>query len=186
MSKPFEVIFFDAKGNPFTAEMSEEESAQAEASESEQTATSFEAPERFTASRESGYTTTFKICHINGVPDVKTEIVYRTIKIPFDGKIRVPTVAVRTRSCNTDFVATLTVNEERIVPIIRECAVMGAVEAAPIIIAGCATVVGAPAAIYAGLEAFTRSVAQCLAQKGFDRKVFDVKLEQKKSCTPWH
>jgi hypothetical protein len=179
-----EIVFYDANGHPHIAELVPEADKAAPAElEVLKSSTSYGDDVGYVVA--DALSTEFKICKVPGVPDVKTEIVYRTYKV-FGKTIRIPTVAIRHRTCTTEVVAIFRLADEKIKPLIVECAVPAAVIAAAIIIAGCVTVVGAPAAFAAGLEAFAQSVAACLALKGYQRNVFDVKLEQRKSCGAWH
>ncbi len=182
MSNSFKIVFFDEQGQPYTPEL-EEAVVEATPVEATTETTRIESGDLL---ERAGVTFEYKICHIDGVPDVKSEIVWRTIKKGWF-KMRVPTVALRKRSCNTDFVAIIRVATDELVPIVKQCAVAAAIVVAPPLIASIAVTVGTatPVALAAALEAFCASIAGCLALKGYTKKVFDVALDQRKSCTPW-
>lgn len=183
MPEPFAVFVFDKDNTAVATEtVDEPEVSTAEGSigVSEST-TVYSLPGGPTVQGKGlGVVAEHSICRIRGMPDFKTEMWHKKIKIPFDGTKSIPYPHVYHRTCDTEFVAMFRVDDSKLVPLVLECAIPAAAAAAAILIAGA----GTPPAIAAALTSFSKATSGCMALKGV-KNAFDVKIEERKLCGAW-
>lgn len=124
-----------------------------------------------------------RVVKISSWPEVRTRTCYRWVRIPFNGRTRVPYPCIWTRSCKKSWFLRITYGGSTSLPnniekILKECAKIALVPALPILLVG--NVAGAVAA-------FLGAFKPCLVAKGIQQaSSFSVGFIRRKECGKWH
>ena len=140
--------------------------------------------EIFADETRSGSVWEFKIASTANWPEFKTETCYKWVKIPLDGKTKIPYPCAYRRTCKKTWYARVVYSgptgdlPKDFKKILEECAKIAIVPAIPLILAG-----QVPAAI----AAFLGTLKRCLIAKSLEKIAgkITVGIYSRKSCGNW-
>ncbi len=127
------------------------------------------------------------IASVGGIPELKMETCYKKIRIPGNGKIKVPYPCAYTRTGTHKLVLKVLYPDdlqEAAVNILIDCAQKAAVYAAMIIAPSIINPASIPAAIAAAQTAFVEKFKSCVSDEIFNSVSYSIVHEQESG--PWH
>ncbi len=133
-------------------------------------------------SEKSAITWEVKVLSIGNWPEFKTKTCYKWIRIPLNGRTKVPYPCMWRRTCNKAWYLRVVFSggvklPDNIEKIIQECSKLALIPALPILLTG---------NIGGAVSAFLASFKPCLIAKGVSEAArFSVSFVSRKKCSQW-